>query len=220
MTVTSESPLPRADPFRFMGAAAVGLVVFAFAWALLHGGPFDDVRIIDTPVYETYGDAMVRGEVPYRDFSLEYPPGALPVFLIPEAGSERSYAGLFEALMFLLGAVTVALVALTLASAGASDPLLCGGVLLTSVTPLLLGPLLLSRFDLWPAALVAAALAALVLERMRLGLGLLGAAVAVKIYPLVLLPLGILYVWRRRGRREALLCLGVFALVVVAIVGP
>ena len=80
--------------------------------------------------------------------------------------------------------------------------------------PLLLGSVVLTRFDLLPAALVAGALAALVRRRDRLGLGLLGAAVAVKLYPAVLLPLALAYVWRRRGRREALICLGVAAAVV------
>ena len=47
--------------------------------------------------------------------------------------------------------------------------------------PLLLGSVVLTRFDLWPAALVAGALAALVHDRHRLGLGLLGAAIAVKL---------------------------------------
>ena len=220
MSVSSESPFPRAEASAVVGAALLGLVVFAFAWALLHGGPFDDARIIDTPVYEQYGDAIVRGDVPYRDFSLEYPPGALPAFVFPEVGPESSYEALFEALMFVLGGAAVVLVAVALARAGATEAQLYAGVLLTAVTPVLLGPLLLSRFDLWPAALVAAALAALVLDRMRLGFGLLGAAVAVKIYPLVLLPLALLFVWRRRGRRETLVALGVFALVVVVIVGP
>ena len=96
------------------------------------------------------------------------------------------------------------LVAVALYGVGAPPAALYGGVLLAALTPLLIGPLILSRFDLWPVLLVVASLAALVHERMRLGLGLLGAAVATKIFPLVLLPLAVLYVWRRRGRREAL----------------
>ena len=40
-----------------------------------------------------------------------------------------------------------------------------------------------------------------------------GSAVAAKVFPAVLLPPAFAYVWRTRGRREALLCLGVFVAV-------
>ena len=86
--------------------------------------------------------------------------------------------------------------------------------------PLLLGSVVLTRFDLYPAALVVGALAALVHRRDRLGFGVLGAAVAVKLYPVVLVPLAAAYVWRRRGRREALVCLGVAAAVVALVFLP
>ncbi len=220
MTASPESPSLQAESLGWAGAALVGLAIFALSWALIHTGPFDNVRIVDTPVYKNYGDAMARGDVPYRDFELEYPPGALPVFVIPEAGSDESYDRLFDALMFVLGGAAVLLVAVALAGVGAPPAALYGGVLLAALTPILIGPLILSRFDLWPVLLVAGSLAALVHERMRLGLGLLGAAVATKIFPLVLLPLALLYVLRRRGEREALISLGVFAAVVLVIFGP
>jgi uncharacterized membrane protein len=86
--------------------------------------------------------------------------------------------------------------------------------------PLLLGSVILTRFDLWPAALVAGALAALVSGRDRLGLGVLGLATAAKLYPAVLLPIALVWVVRRRGPREAAVGLGVFAAVIVAIVLP
>ena len=79
-----------------------------------------------------------------------------------------------------------------------------------------LGPVVLSRFDLWPAALTAAALAALLSGRLRLGHLALGAAVAAKLYAAVLVPLTIVYVWRRFGRREALICGGLLLAVVAA----
>jgi len=75
---------------------------------------------------------------------------------------------------------------------------------------------ILSRFDLWPAALAVAGIAALVNSRLRVGHVLLGIAAAAKFYPGVLLPLAVAYAWRTRGRREALTCLafalGVFVL--------
>jgi hypothetical protein len=79
---------------------------------------------------------------------------------------------------------------------------------------------LLTRFDLWPAALVAAAIAALVAGRDRLALGALGLGIAAKVYPVVLVPIFVAYLWRERGRREALIALGVAVGVVAVCVLP
>lgn len=220
MSARSQSSFPRADPLRVVTAAAAGVALFSLAWALLHLGFYSDYQIIDTPVYQGYGDAMLEGKVPYRDFELEYPPGALPAFVVPSLGAGGNYPTLFEALMLACGAAAVAFVAVGLAAAGASTATLYAGAAAAGLAPLLLGSMLLSRFDLWPAALTAGALAALASARNRIGLGLLGAAVAAKLYPVVLVPLALLYVARRRGPREALVALGVFALVLVVVVGP
>ena len=69
-----------------------------------------EATISDVPVYERYGDAIERGQVPYRDFTLEYPPGALAVFAVPAlvADSPRSYARAFALEMVLLGLVVLA----------------------------------------------------------------------------------------------------------------
>jgi hypothetical protein len=67
---------------------------------------------------------------------------------------------------------------------------------------------------------VAGALALLLAGRDRLSLGVLGFAIAAKVYPLVLLPLFAAWVWRRRGRREALIALGVAGGVLVLFVVP
>jgi hypothetical protein len=89
-----------------------------------------------------------------------------------------------------------------------------------AIAPLLLGSVILSRFDLWPAALVTGALAALVSGRLRLGHALLGLGVAAKLYPAVFVPLGIAFAWKRAGRREALTCLAFALGVVAAVFGP
>ncbi|MFN2628600.1 MAG: glycosyltransferase 87 family protein, partial [Gaiellaceae bacterium] len=91
---------------------------------------------------------------------------------------------------------------------------------LVAVSPLLLGSIVLSRFDLWPAALTVGALAALLSGRDRLGAVVLGAAVAAKLYPVVLVPLGLAWIWRRRGGRAAAAWLGLLAVVLAAIFLP
>jgi hypothetical protein len=199
----------------FVGRVALALALFLLSWSALHVGFYEHDQIVDTPVYEEYGNAMVDGEVPYRDFDVEYPPGALPVFVLPALG-DRDYRGAFEWLMALCGCGLIVGVAL------ASRPLGLGfGTLaFVALAPLALGSVLLTRFDLWPAMLASFALAALVHDRLRLGHGLLGAAVAAKLYPGVFLPLALAYAWRRHGRREALVCAAVFAVVVAVVYLP
>ncbi len=199
-------------------AAAAAAAVFLLSWGLLHTGWYDDGEIVDTPVYERYGEAIEDGAVPYRDIRPEYPPGALPAFVVPALVSDDQpgFRDAFEWLMAAFGVATVLLVAVCLRGLDASGRRTAAALALAATFPLLLGSVVLTRFDLYPAAFVVAALAALVHERDRLGFGLLGGAVAVKLYPGVLVPLALAYVWRRRGRREALvglgICVGVVAL--------
>ena len=203
--------------------AAFAIVLFIASWVVLHHGWFARGQIIDTPVYEHYGDAMAHGHVPYRDFSLEYPPGALPTFVLPalgHVGDDPGFRRSFETLMWLCGASMLLAIALSLGALRAGPARLYGTLALAAVSPLLLGSVLLSRYDLWPGALTAGALAALVSRRLRLGHGLLGVGIAAKVWPGVLVPLALAYVWKARGRGEALACLGVLAGVVAAIVLP
>jgi uncharacterized membrane protein len=51
-------------------------------------------------------------------------------------------------------------------------------------------------------------------DRRRTGLGVIGLAAAAKIFPVVVVPPALAYVWRRYGRREALVCGAAFATVV------
>jgi hypothetical protein len=205
--------------------AAVAIVLFSASWGALHVGFYTRDQIVDTPVYQRYGDAIATGQVPYRDFGLEYPPGALPLFVIPALGHHEvtqfsSFSHSFERLMWACGVLMLAAIAFTLLALRASKRRTVGALLFAALAPLALGSVVLSRFDLWPAAITAAALAAIVSGRLRLGHGLLGLGIAAKVYPAVLVPLALVHVWRRRGRREALICLGVLAGAIAVVVVP
>ncbi len=201
------------------------MLVFAAVWGALHYGFYADNRIVDTPVYQRYGDAMVDGQVPYDDFSVEYPPAALPVFALPSlmasrGASQTDYDRAFGFLMALCGAAAIGLVAYALVRDRAGPARIAVACTFIALAPLALGSVVLTRFDLWPAMLVAAGIAALLAGHDRLALGALGVAIAAKVYPLVLLPLFVAWVWRRRGRREAWISLGVAAGVVAVFVIP
>jgi Glycosyltransferase family 87 len=221
MSAREESWSQPVDARRGVIAAGVAVAVLVVVWLGLHGGFYRHDQIVDTPVYQRYGDAIADGQVPYRDFRLEYPPAALPVFAIPSLlrsprGDLAGYRHVFEAEMLVCGALAIAFMLSILLRLGAGPVRLYAALGFAAVAPLLLGSVVLSRFDLWPAALVTGALAAFVGDRNRLGAGVLGLAFAAKLFPAVLLPPALVWAWRRRGRREAAACLGVFAAVALA----
>lgn len=217
MSASSRSSSPPAErAARTARQAAAGVAVFLAAWLVVgHVPPWRKDQIVDTPVYRHYGLDIRNGEVPYRDFTPEYPPAALPVFVLPTfaATSQGGFRTAFEWEMALCGAAGVVFLVLAAGALG----LPAGGVAgFAALAPLALGSVFLTRFDLWPAALTAAALAALLRGRDGFGAGVLGLATAAKLYPGVLLPLAVAWVWRRRGRRDALIATGAFLAVLLA----
>lgn len=210
-----------------VSAAFAAIALFVVSWTLLHVGFYKHKQLIDTPVYQRYGNAIADGKVPYRDFALEYPPGALPVFALPglaEPGKDQQvstgFRRSFETIMWLCGAAALASMAVVLRALRRSTLNVWAALCFAAIAPLLLGSVVLSRYDLWPAALVAGALAALASGRLRLGHALLGLGVTAKLYPAALLPLGVAFVWKRAGRREALICLAVALGVIAAVFAP
>jgi Glycosyltransferase family 87 len=155
-------------------------------------------QLSDVGVYRHYATLMRGGAVPYRDFQVEYPPAALPSFLVP-AYMSWSYATSFAVLMGVCGAGSLAAAAAALRAVGAGTARTWTALLAIGVSPLVLGSLFDTRFDLWPTLLAVAAAAAIVRERPVTSGLLLGLGFAAKLWPGALLPIAVAHAWRRRG---------------------
>jgi hypothetical protein len=171
-------------------AAAVALfgLSLIFIW---RGSPDGDVI-----EFGRYGHAVLDGQLPYRDFHLEYPPGAIPLFTLPALGHYVTWFRLENALAWVAVIVLAGALLDTLRPRDRLNPLVLASV---ALVPLLLGPFTLMRFDGWPTALVLAALLCLVRGRPTLALGLLAVGAVVKAWPLALLPLFVAYGVPRRA---------------------
>jgi glycosyl transferase family 87 len=68
----------------------------------------------DLAIYRDAGEAILRGQIPYRDFFIEYPPGSLPVFVPPALFSvdKAGYIALFASEMALVLVAALVLTAL------------------------------------------------------------------------------------------------------------
>jgi len=196
-------------------------VLFVLAFAVeLAIRPQNFITHSDVPRYAEYGSAVVAGKLPYRDVELEYPPGALPMFVLPATrlvafgattdaswnppnAAARRYHRAFEALVLILGCAVVALTGLSLSLLRRPRRAVFLSLGVVALSPLLIGDVYPERFDIWPAALTAGALAASVRGRFRLGGALVGLAAAAKVYPALLLPVLVIVAARDRGAREA-----------------
>ena len=91
---------------------------------MLHTAWYDEGEIVDIPVYRAYGNAIEDGAVPYRDIRPEYPPGALPAFVLPALVSddEEGFRDAFEWLMAACGVALVLLAGVALAGLRATRP--------------------------------------------------------------------------------------------------
>src|SRR5580692_2271885 len=123
--------------FAFVALAAG---VYVGCWLALRHGFYNHNPITDLPIYQTYGEAMRAGRLPYRDFAVEYPPAALPAFVAPTyLGS--GYAHAFYWLMAACGLGGLFMVALCRPPWRA--------LAFVAISPLLIGALACLRFDLW-----------------------------------------------------------------------
>jgi hypothetical protein len=196
-----------------VAAALLGFSFYALQRWLEHG------QLSDVGVYRQYATLVRGGAMPYRDFRLEYPPAALPVFLLP-AYMSWSYATSFAVLMGVCGAGCLVAAAAALRAVGAGAARTWAGLLAIGVSPLVLGSLFDTRFDLWPTLLAMGAVAAIVRERPVTAGLLLGLGFAAKLWPGALLAIAVGYLWRRRGRSEGLAVAVTFVVVAGACFVP
>ena len=80
VTTTQPARSRRVSPRRVaLRVTALVTPVLLGALAVPSGGLFRGAKFRDLHVYRQYGDALLAGHVPYRDFFVEYPPEAIPL---------------------------------------------------------------------------------------------------------------------------------------------
>jgi hypothetical protein len=140
----------------------------------------------DLSIYRQAGEAILRGEIPYRDFFVEYPPGSLPAFVAPAlfGTDERDYITLFSSEMALVLVATLLLTALAARRMGGfwAWPL---PAITFAAAAIMLYPVAVTRYDAVVAlALAAAALCAALGGRyLLLAYAAVGLGAAAKLVP-------------------------------------
>lgn len=142
-------------------------------------------------------EKMVDGQILYHDFDSEYPPLALLSFLLPRLVFDNiiTYSwGL--ALEFLIFDLLILLMLYDLAAFFKYQP----KTILTVYTLIIVatGPILVARYDLLPAMLVLGALWAFIRGKNKLAWAAIALGFAAKLYPVIIIPLFIVYQLKNR----------------------
>lgn len=210
--IASSAATPSGHPWKSL---YLPLGLFAIAHTFI----FRFLLAIGNQVLFEQASAVFNGQLPYRDFLLEYPPLALAVLLPPRlAGPDTwAYGRAFSYEMLLVDVAILLLLAL-----------ISGRLRLPAWQPLAVytaalvaaGSLASQRYDLWPALLVLAALFWFSRGNYTLCWLFLALGFTAKLYPALLAPPLAIYQITRRDCRGLAKGLGLAALAVVLIIVP
>jgi hypothetical protein len=168
---------------RLLGVCALlGLIPYVMGTGFVLG---------DVHLYDHWSAMMWHGHLPYRDWSLEYPPGAVAVAMLPHP-SKVAFHLEFLSLALAADAAVLAL----LRRSGRPR-----GVALWLAAPVLLGPVFWARLDVFVAAALVGALIALERRRFAAASVLLTFGGLLKLWPFLVLAFVVVAVrggaWRR-----------------------
>ena len=163
-----------------------------------------------------FANTILSGQVPYSDFSCEYPPLAIVSFLLPAliAATQPAYGFLFALEMLLLD-LAVLFILWKLATRFKMRIWYVLGIY--TLCLLAVGLVVTGRFDILPAALVLIALYAFISGRNKTAWAVLALGFTAKLYPLIIAPLFALYLLRHREYKKLIYGVAIFGAIVLAL---
>ena len=169
------------------------LVTVVFHPEMHWDNPTWDVRL-----YYYYANLMLDGKAPYKDFSPEYPPLALPFFVLPRLFSHdfNSYLQIYNLEVLAVEVATLVVILGIIYRCSLDDERrphpLYAYILLVSSS----GQIFLNRYDALPAFLVTLSIYLYVRGDAKSAWAILACSVMTKVYPIILAPLFILTYFR------------------------
>ncbi|MFA7191322.1 MAG: glycosyltransferase 87 family protein, partial [Dehalococcoidales bacterium] len=160
-----------------------------------------DIRIHpDVELYLEYADFMFEGNLPYRDFIVEYPPLSLLFLLIPRLFSANlaGYADAFAVLIFVFALLGLFFTSRLSRKLELNHFATLG---IYTLAFFLIGDIAINRFDVIPAVLSLGAVCYYLENKPRAAWFMLALGVLVKLYPAIIAPIFAIGHIRRREFR-------------------
>ena len=198
------------------------LIIFSMCLILIFLGIFQ--TIYKTPysatgIYFDFASKVIHGQIPYRDFSLEYPPLALIFFIIPRLFADGwplfSILYQVEVMVFaIIGAAVIYKIARRLGKPSWK-------LLLPYVIGILaIGPITGQQYDMFPAVLMLLSLYFFWTGKHKTSWLFLALGTLTKIYPFVIAPIYLIYYWKNRQFKPLVSGILVFATACLIVLLP
>jgi uncharacterized membrane protein len=193
---------------------AAHLIIFIVIFHTIYKTPYSAVV-----VYFNYASQVLDGNLPYRDFSMEYPPFALVFFLIPRlfASTWQGFSGAFQTEVLIFDLISLFIIYLIARRLGKAP-----WKLLTVYTLafLAMGPIIGQQFDIFPAVLTLLSLYFFWRGHHKISWALLALGTMTKLYPVVIAPVYVFYYLRNRQYHNLATTLATFILICLIILAP
>ena len=162
---------------------------------------------------------MLHGQLPYINLPAEYPPLTYLFYLLPALffRAPVSYFAAYVVEFMLFDMLAIWLIAKISARLGISvtRSLIIHAVLIVAV-----GPILVASYDVIPAVLTLVALYFFIKEKSNWAWAFAGLGFMTKIFPAVLVPVFVLYLWRQKKYQQILLGAVIFIGIALALSLP
>ena len=189
--------------------AVICFMVYLFGVAHVWYGLHD---ISDTVIYADYANRIAHGLRPYIDFPVEYPPLAIPLFMLPgHSANVIAYTDWFNVEMFVACAAAAAATAAAAARLWVTGRKAWLAAVAFPVCVLATGAIIGNRYDAAVALVLAVFLLLLAYELWTPAALVLGIGFALKLTPAILLPLVLVLAVRRRTIGWSIVYFGVAA---------
>jgi uncharacterized membrane protein len=196
------------------------IVFFSVLFNTVYNTPYTG-----TGLYFDYASNVMKGLMPYRDFTLEYPPFALFFFILPRlAAPTYTVFALFYQLEVLIFELVGLFMVYSIARRLGKPPWKL--LMVYTICILAIGPISAQQYDLFPAIMVLFSLYYFWIGKHKLSWALLALGTMTKLFPAVIAPIYLIYYIRNHEYKNAysgLITLGVICLVIVLpflITGP
>jgi uncharacterized membrane protein len=199
---------------QFVLFAAAHLIIFIVIFHTIYKTPYSAVV-----VYFNYASQVLDGNVPYRDFSMEYPPFALVFFLIPRmfASTWQRFSLAFQTEVLIFDLISLFIIYLIARRLGKAPWKL---LTIYTLAFLAMGPIVGQQFDIFPAVLTLLSLYFFWRGQHKISWALLALGTMTKLYPAIIAPVYVLCYLRNRQYHTLATTLATFILICLIILAP